>query len=148
MPHDVAPPPAGLDPAAGDSVSARLLAEGAIPLADLAGKLRPARGVKVAHSTLWRWHMKGKRGVAGELVYLEAFLGPGGYHSSEAALARFLDALTARPAVPPPSRAERSSTRRRREQAAASRRNDQRPMGAARFPTHRRARAAGRAAVP
>ena len=80
------------------------------------GRRVPGRGGKdsISPRTMSRWIMRGALAAEGNRVYLEAIRAPGGWRTSEAALVRFLDALTvaARPKChPEPSRSPAVRTR-------------------------------------
>jgi hypothetical protein len=80
------------------------------PITRLAKVLPPIRGARRDANTLRRWIRQGKRGRAGEVIYLEGFYGPDrAWWSSRPALARFFARLQGQlaPQQPVPSNFER-----------------------------------------
>jgi hypothetical protein len=96
-----------------------------IPLNAAAGLVPPARRGKRTHlSTLLRWILKGAKGPAGEVVYLEGIRIGHRWMTSREALQRFAERLTPRPTSAVPVSPPRTPGQRRRAAEAAERELD------------------------
>jgi hypothetical protein len=101
----------------------RILAEGAMPLADVRPRFRSNRRAgAIGHQALYRWALKGLPCPDGSRVYLETIRIAGKLCTSWQAVERFIARQqdTSVPAAAPAPLPSRTSTRRERESEQAA----------------------------